>query len=228
MKTGIIITALLLVFGPLSAGTIKDMTGKVDVLTGGSWQKASLSMEIKDGDKIMTGISSRVRVETEDGFFEVNELSMVTFKDMNMAGTHDQKLAVQTGKVKVRFTKIQGSPSSFKVQTPSGTASVLGTEENVGYKSYRGMTVFVIDGHVLISDNHGNGFEAGHGEQGGVSGDHKFYGNFDNNYGGLNQNDQFGDNDIGNHNLNGGFKGPLFYPPKGSGPSQPTTEPERL
>lgn len=217
-----VMTALFFVLS--YGGTVKDMSGKVDVLSGDKWQKASLSMEINNGDKIMTGINSGVRVETAGGFFEVKELSMVTFREANYSGSHDQKLTLETGKVKVRFSKAAGEQSTFKVQTPRGTASVLGTEEDVGYRSFEGMTVDIIDGHVGIYDNQGNGFAAGRGEHGGVADSQGLFGNFDNIYSGLDQNNPFTDNDTQNDAINGGLRGftiQLIQP-------QTIPEPERL
>jgi hypothetical protein len=181
-------------------------------------------MEIKNGDKIMTGINSSVRVETAGGFFEVKELSMATFREASFAGSHDQKISLETGKVKVRFSKVAGEQASFKVQTPRGTASVLGTEEDVGFTSFKGMTVEVIDGHVGIFNNQGNGFTAGHGEHGGVGGSGLF-GNFENIYSGLDQNNPFTDNDTINNTIGGGLRSftiqQIFQP-------QSIPEPERL
>jgi hypothetical protein len=224
MKQVISVALITLFFGLTHGGTIKDMTGKVDILGGDKWQKAALSMEIKNGDKIMTGINSSVRVETAGGFFEVKELSIATFKEANFAGSHDQKISLETGKVKVRFSKVAGEQSSFKVQTPRGTASVLGSEEDVGYTSFGGMTVDVIDGHIGIFNNQGNGFAAGRGEHGGVAGSQGLFGNFDNIYTGLDQNNPFSDNDTENNTINGGLRGFTIQFIQ----SQAIPEPERL
>ncbi len=207
MKKVIAVAVLIFAFQILFAGVVKDMTGSVDVLINGKWQKAALNMEIKDGTKIMTGLNSTVKVETAGGFFTVNELSMVTYQEILSDKFHAQKLALNMGKVKVRFSKIQGTQSSFKVQTPKGTASVLGSEEDVSFYSSSGMNVDIIDGTIDVGDNNGNSFTGHQGDHGGVSGDNGINGNTDHVSGGLNQFDSFGDDDTRNNTIDNGLKG---------------------
>ncbi len=232
MKRFIIITAAVFVYGVITAGTVKDLEGSVDILLAGKWAKAVTNMPVSDGDKIMTGISSKATIDTEGGFFTVNEMSMVTFHESGAGVTHEQKLTLDTGKVRVRFARLKGSSATFRVQTPKGTASVLGTLEDVGF-SFKGMTVDVIEGNILILDNSGAGFAAGQGEKGGVKGKGLF-GGFDNIFGGLNQDWRFNDNDVDNNTINGNlnkFLNSLINSPPlpgGQSSSSGVSEPERL
>lgn len=151
--------ALLAVFAigmSAYAGTVESVTGKVDVLVGGSWKKATVGMTIADGTKIMTAVGASVKIKTTGGYFSVKELSMVTFQERTGQNSSHQTVRVDMGTVGVQFTRAQGMDTSFQVQTPRGTASVRGTEEIVTYYPMSGMTVTVIEGLIIISDAHGN------------------------------------------------------------------------
>jgi hypothetical protein len=195
---GIIIAALAV---PLFAGTVKTVKGDVDVLIGGKWQKASVGMEVGDSAKIMTSVNSTIRIDNQTGHFIVNELSMVTYHEKSDSKKLDQNVSIDVGKVRVRFTKATGIKSSFKVQTPKGTASVRGTEEDVSYYPGSGMDVDVLEGEVDVGDNNGNSFGAGQGENGGVGQNGGLYSDTDNNQDDSGLNNQFGDDDSQNGSI---------------------------
>jgi hypothetical protein len=92
------------------------------------------------------------------------------------------------------------------------------------------MTVDVIEGIIGVADNNGAGLAAGQGQKGGVSGKGLF-GNSDNIYGGLGQNNQFGDADIFNNQFYGSIRGyfnTLINPPAPAGGNYQVPEPQRL
>lgn len=138
------------------AGTIESVTGKVDVMIGGAWKTATVGMTIADGTKIMTGMDSSVKIKTTGGFFQVKELSMVTFREQTAENTSHQQVQVNMGTVNVQFQRVQGANTSFQVQTPRGTASVRGTWEEVTYYPMTGMSVTVIEGSIIVIDLNGN------------------------------------------------------------------------
>jgi hypothetical protein len=197
MKKIIIILFILGFFNLLFAGKVTEVKGQADVMQDGKWQKAEAGMAIDNNTKIMTGINSSLKIETKGGFYIVKELSMVTFNEISKDKSLDQKVSIEVGKVRVRFTKIAGIKSSFKVQTPKGTASVRGTEKEPSYFPIAGMNVLVIEGSSDISDNNGNSFIARQGESGGVSSDGDIYGESDLDEEAAGYMDQFGDDDIG-------------------------------
>lgn len=198
MKKLFLLSVVVFIAAPLFAGTVKDVKGDVDVLIGGKWQKASSGMDIGDNTKIMTGISSTIRIDNTTGHFIVKELSMVTYREKISDKEIDQKLSIDVGKVRVRFAKAKSIKSSFKVQTPKGTASVRGTEEEVGYYPLMGMSVEVILGLIELVDNNGNGSGMGQGENGGVGQNGELYGNSDLNEEFAGILDQFSDHDYEN------------------------------
>lgn len=198
MKKILFLSAVLFLAVPLFAGTVKEVKGDVDLLIGGKWQKASVGMDVGNNTKIMTGMDSSIRIDNTTGHFIVKELSMVTYSEKVTDKEIDQKVSIDVGKVRVRFAKAKSIKSSFKVQTPKGTASVRGTEEEVGYYPLMGMSVDVILGLIEIADNNGNGSQFGQGENGGVGQNGELYGNSD-----LNQQfsdllQQFSDDDTQN------------------------------
>lgn len=160
-------------FNFLFSGTVTEIQGKVDVLIQDKWQPAQVNMEIKENTKIMTGVNSSLKVETDGGFFLVKELSMVTYNESQSANATDHKIEIDVGKVKVRFAKAEGIKSTFKVQTPKGTASVRGTEEDVVYYPVSGMKVEVVEGIIDVGNNAGHSFSASRGESAGIKSDGK-------------------------------------------------------
>lgn len=191
----LVITALSV---PLFAGTVRQVRGDVDVLIGGRWQKAAVGMEVGDNTKIMTSVSSSIRIDNRTGHFIVKELSMVTYQEKTTEKALDQKVSIEVGKVRVRFTKAQNVRSSFRVQTPRGTASVRGTYEDVSYYPSAGMNVDVLEGLIDVGDNNGNSFGAGGGENGGVGNNFNLFSDTDNNQDDSGYNGQFGDDDTQN------------------------------
>jgi hypothetical protein len=146
----------------------------------------------------MTSVNSTIRIDNRTGHFIVKELSMVTYHEKSTDKQLDQRLSIEVGKVRVRFAKAQNIRSSFKVQTPKGTASVRGTEEDVSYYPSAGMDVNVIEGNIDVGDNNGNSFGASGGENGGVGNNGNLYGDTDNNQNDSGYNGQFGDDDSQN------------------------------
>lgn len=202
MKKFTVLLFILAFVNVMSAGTVKELAGSVDALIKDKWTPVKIGQEILDGTKIMTGLGASVKVETKGGFFVVNELSMVAYSENITDQNADHKVAISVGKVKVRFSKIQGIQSSFKVQTPKGTASVRGTEENVSYFPSSGMSIEVIDGHIDVIDPSGSSFTAGAGQNAGVNHSGGLFGQSDVIQNGNGYSDQFSDNDTHNSTVN--------------------------
>jgi len=218
--SGIMLLMCQLMFG----GVVKEISGSVDVLIDGKWQKAALNMEIKDGTKIMTGLKSSVKVETKGGYYIVKELSLATFNELSTDKSYDQKISLDMGRVRVRFEKIKDVKSTFRVQTPRGTASVRGTEKEIGYNSFSGMDVLVIKGFIDIFDNSGNNLTAGEGQEGGVDENGNLNGNANYIDNKLGIGNEYGDDDYNSESIRDALKSLFedYYP------EWKIQEPERL
>jgi hypothetical protein len=155
MKKFSISVLLVILSAPVFAGNIISVSGKVDVLTGGKWQRARVGMKIYDGTRIMTGVKGYMKVQSPQGTFSVSKLSMVTFHEKRSSKNVVQKIDMKMGKVHVKFTHIKGINASFTVKTPQGTASVRGTEKIVTYYPASGMDVQVLRGVVSVFNNFG-------------------------------------------------------------------------
>ncbi len=157
MKRSSLIAAMLLLASQLFAGKVISVSGKVDVMSGGAWQKARVGMNIDNNTRIMTGVNGQMKVSSAHGTFIVKELSMVTYKETSSdKGTKvDQNLDMKMGKVQVKFQKVDGVKATFKVKTPKGTASVRGTELVVIYYPTAGMDVQVLQHVVDVLNNFG-------------------------------------------------------------------------
>jgi len=224
MKRLLMVISAVAIANIMSAGTIKEVSGSVDLLINDKWTPAKVGTEIKDNTKIMTGMSADLKVDTKGGTFEVKELSMVSFHETSTDKTSDQKISIDVGKVKVHFTKIQGIQSSFKVQTPKGTASVRGTEEEVGYFPSLGMQVFVLEGSIDVADQNGSSFIADQGQKANVTSGGDLQGQNDLNSDKTGQNDTKTDNDTQNNSINDNLNN-IFNDHTGTGS---TADPERL
>lgn len=150
---------------PGFSGTVKEVSGSVDVLVGGSWTEAYVGMTISDGTKIMTGVGGSMTVSMTGGAFTVGQLSMVTYEESSTDSSSSQNLDLQLGSVDVEFSKISGISSSCSVTTPRGTASIRGTRELVMYFPSSGMHVEVLSGHIVVFDLAGNALPAYEGQQ---------------------------------------------------------------
>lgn len=160
---------MLITAASLYAGTVLEVSGSAEAFIGGKWTAITKGMKIPDGSKIMTGVASSVKIETVGGFFEIKELSQATFSEKVDEKTADHKVALDVGRVRVRFVKPQGVKAGFRVTTPKGTASVRGTEEEVSYRPGFGMETTVFEGSIDVIDNAGLGFISLQGQEGGVN-----------------------------------------------------------
>ena len=227
MKRIYIVLALsFLVTGILFGGTIKELKGSVEVMIDNKWQPAKEGMEVPDGVKIMTSVNSSAKISGKVGYFIVKEMSVVTYSEKDNGQKVDQSVSIDVGKVRVRYDKVEGIKSTFKVQTPKGTASVRGTEKDVSYFPNSGMKIVVIEGLVDVIDNQGNGFMASVGETAGVSSDGEIFGSDDLAEDTSGLNNAWSDDDTQNSAINDITDG--FYDDSFPETPQFPTEPERL
>jgi hypothetical protein len=205
----------------LFAGKVVEVKGDAELMVNGSWTKAAADMTVADGTKVMTGVGGSIKIQAPVGYFIVNEMSIVTYSEKTSQGKADQSVSVDVGKIRVRYDKVAGIQSTFKVQTPKGTASVRGTEEDVGYYPVSGLKLDVIEGSVNIVDNNGNSFNSSTGESSGVSTGGDIYGESDVVQGDVGYYDSFGYDDTSNDLLKDFIDDTLHNEPA-------LTEPEKL
>lgn len=170
MKRFILSLVLAMTAVSLYAGNVLEVKGNAEALIDGKWTPIKKGMAIVDGTKIMTGVSSSVKIQTVGGFFEVKELTQAAFTEKVDSKTANHDVSLEVGRVRVRFVKPQGVQSSFRVTTPKGTASVRGTEEEVSYRPGFGMEITVFEGSIDVLNNAGLGFISYQGQDSGVNG----------------------------------------------------------
>lgn len=199
----LIFLIVMLLFGSIAfGGTVVDVQGKAEALINGKWVPVVNKMDVKDGTKLMTGVGSSMKVQAKAGYFIMREMSMVTYGETVYENSVDQKVSIDVGKVRVRYDKVEGVKSSFKVQTPKGTASVRGTEEEVGFYPTSGMSIEVVEGSINVMDNNGSSFVSTGGEKSGVSSNGKLFGESDVLETDAGLNNFFSDNDTQNSFIN--------------------------
>ena len=136
---------------------VSYIRGKVEIYRGVEGKKIT-KIRVKDkifwSDKIVTGNSSSITIETERGdFILVGSNSNVYVKDI-VKDENAKKLSffVKLGKVLFKVKKLDKN-TRFTVQTPSLVAGVRGTTFLVGVNKKKKTEIGVIKGEVVVKKN---------------------------------------------------------------------------
>ena len=91
---------------------------------------AKLGMTLVPGDKIETGVDSKVELKLEDGStFRIGDNSSVVIEEMKQEnGTDKSTMKIMFGRVWMNIKKtLDSNPMDSKIVTPKVTAAVKGT-----------------------------------------------------------------------------------------------------
>lgn len=146
----------------ISAARVENVTGQVQVATNSSgtqWKNIEVGGRLHRGDRLRTlGASSATLVFFEGTHTFVSANSVLTFTELkgSSGNTLQVKIDQKTGETWNKVTPFKGNTKSFfLVQTPSGTASVHGTNFNVKVAE-TGQVQFSVDTGVVKVNNNGN------------------------------------------------------------------------
>lgn len=134
--------------------TISKIVEDVSVRQGnGAWQDAQTGQAVVEGHELNTGPESEVTLAFSDGTaVVVRELSQL--KVNTLLGREDRvkmELLLRIGDLKAQVKPQTAVRTDFSIGTPSGTASVRGTEVNsVSYYPPVGMKTDLLNGKLLV------------------------------------------------------------------------------
>ena len=124
--------------------------------------------KLAPGDEIDTRGGGRVVIELTDGsMITVQPGSHLVFKDYRTVSSLRELIQVFIGRVRIKINHYGGKPNPYRVNSPSASILVRGTEFSVGVDSTGETSVVVYEGlvevgslsdpnrHVLVSPGHG-------------------------------------------------------------------------
>lgn len=104
------------------------------------------------GDTIDTRGGGRVSIELSDGsLIIVQTNSVVVFADYRNASSLRELLKITVGRVRVRINHFGGKPNPYRVNSPTASIAVRGTEFSVSVESSGGTEVVVYEGLVEVA-----------------------------------------------------------------------------
>ncbi|MDT5059778.1 MAG: hypothetical protein QOH63_237 [Acidobacteriota bacterium] len=120
------------------------------------------------GDEVDTRGGGRVTIELSDGsLIIVQPGSVVVFQDYRNAGSLRELLKITVGRVRVRINHFGGRPNPYRVNSPTASIAVRGTEFSVSVEPRGDTQVVVFEGlvevaslahplrHVMVEAGHG-------------------------------------------------------------------------
>jgi hypothetical protein len=120
------------------------------------------------GDVIDTRAGGRVTIQLSDGSLVIVQPgSIVVFQDYRNAGSLRELLKITVGRVRVRINHFGGRPNPYRVNSPTASIAVRGTEFSVAVSAAGDTEVVVYEGLVEVASVshplHRVLVEAGHG-----------------------------------------------------------------
>lgn len=107
--------------------------------------------KLAPGDEIDTQAGGRVVIELTDGsLITVQPGSHIVFKDYRTVGSLRELIQVLIGRVRVKIAHYGGRPNPYRVNSPTASILVRGTEFGVGVDSSGETSVVVYDGLVEV------------------------------------------------------------------------------
>ncbi len=147
---------------------LKDISGEVEVKQGNrEWNPARVGMKLAAGDYLATGFDSRAVLlipgGTEARLDEMTHVKIAAL--LSESGAVRTMLKLRTGGVDARVHRTPGVKTDFKVNTPTSTISVRGTEEKIFSMDGFGTEVEVVSGHVSVSSGSGQNITVSRGDR---------------------------------------------------------------
>jgi hypothetical protein len=132
---------------------IASVSGRA-VVSGNARAAASIvrGVVVVPGDEIDTRAGGRVTIELSDGsLVTVQPNSLVVFQDYRNAGSLRELLKITVGRVRVRINHYGGRPNPYRVNSPTASIAVRGTEFSVAVGARGDTEVVVYEGLVEVA-----------------------------------------------------------------------------
>ncbi len=130
---------------------IASVSGKAIRINRSTQFAAKRGDKLAPGDEIDTQGGGRVTVELTDGsLISVQPGSRVIFKDYRTVSSLRELIQVLLGRVRIKINHYGGKPNPYRVNSPSASILVRGTEFSVGVDATGDTSVVVYDGLVEV------------------------------------------------------------------------------
>ncbi len=140
-------------FSPVQA-RISGVTGSVLFSGGPGKQKvvAGRGLPFSPGNILDTTGGGRAVVSLSDGSVVIVQPgSVVTFKDFHQAGSLRELFDIGLGQVRVKINHFAGKPNPYRMNSPTASIAVRGTEFSITVDSAGGTKVVVFEGAVEVT-----------------------------------------------------------------------------
>jgi hypothetical protein len=124
------------------------------VYTGGSANAFAVSAGffLNPGDRVDTRGGGRVAIELSDGSMVVVEPeSVIVLKDFRQAESLRELFEIVLGKVRVKINHVGGRPNPYRMNSPTASIAVRGTEFTISVQPDGDTEVLVIEGAVQVT-----------------------------------------------------------------------------
>jgi len=153
---GILLTST----GPLAAQSsllaarAASVTGAAVVITGNSGSSFGLSAGflLNPGDRVDTRGGGRVVIDLSDGSMVVVEpQSLIVLKDFRQADSLRELFDILIGKVRVQINHFGGRPNPYRMNSPTASIAVRGTQFSIEVGPAGATQVIVFEGAVQVT-----------------------------------------------------------------------------
>lgn len=127
---------------------IASVSGRA-VLSGNARPGSNLvrGVVVTPGDVIDTRAGGRVTIQLTDGSLVIVQPgSVVVFQDYRNAGSLRELLKITVGRVRVKINHFGGRPNPYRVNSPTASIAVQGTEFSVAVSAAGDTEVVVYEG----------------------------------------------------------------------------------
>lgn len=157
----LIVTATLhLMHGVVSAQASGEVEARVAsvrgqaVISGNARPASNIArgVVLAPGDAVDTRGGGRVTIELSDGSLVIVQPgSVVIFQDYRNAGSLRELLKITVGRVRVRINHFGGRPNPYRINSPTASIAVRGTEFSVSVAARGDTEVVVYEGLVEVA-----------------------------------------------------------------------------
>ena len=131
-----------------------SVTGRVLLSSGNGAFALALAQgyELGPGDRLDTRGGGRIVIELTDGsMIVVQPESVIVIKDFHAAGSLRELFEIMLGSVRVKINHFGGRPNPYRINSPTASIAVRGTDFNVTVDSRGDTQVMVYEGEVEVT-----------------------------------------------------------------------------
>jgi hypothetical protein len=148
----LVCSAALAQSGPVVARAAGVTGQAILISTGAAPAALTPGFILSPGDRIDTRLGGRVVIDLSDGsMVVVSPGSLVTLKDYRNASSLRELFEITLGMVRVKINHYGGKPNPYRMNSPTASIAVRGTEFTIEVDQQGATNVTVIEGSVEVS-----------------------------------------------------------------------------